>query len=75
VSTVDYRHLLLGASPPRHDSVTRRTSIWVADVLGSSDPAVRKVCAAGRLDAEFVDGQWRITRASVEACEPRRSIW
>jgi hypothetical protein len=44
-----------------------------ADVLGISDRAVRKACADGRLDTELVDGQWRITRASVEAYEPRRS--
>ncbi|WP_222267415.1 helix-turn-helix domain-containing protein [Modestobacter marinus] len=50
------------------------TATRAADVLGISDRAVRKACAAGRLDAELVDGQWRITRASVEAYEPRRSI-
>ncbi len=50
------------------------TTTRAADVLGISDLAVRKACTAGRLDAELVDGHWRITRASVEAYEPRRSI-
>ncbi len=45
-----------------------------ADVLGISDRAVRKACAAGRLNADLVDGQWRITRASVESYSPRRSL-
>jgi hypothetical protein len=49
------------------------TASRAACELGISDRAVRKACAAGRLDAELVDGQWRITRASVEAYEPRRS--
>jgi hypothetical protein len=50
------------------------TASRAADVLGISDRAVRKACAAGRLDADLVDGQWRITRVSVEAYNPRRSI-
>ncbi len=50
------------------------TTSRAADVLGISDRAVRKACTDGRLDAERVDGQWRITRASVEAYAPRRSI-
>ncbi len=50
------------------------TTSRAADVLGISDRAVRKACAAGQLDAQLVDGQWRIPRDSVEAYEPRRSI-
>ena len=50
------------------------TTSRAAYALGISDRAVRKACTDGRLDAELVDGQWRITRASVEAYEPRRSI-
>ena len=61
---------------PRSGPVSRSpwmTASRAACELGISDRAVRKACAAGRLDAELVRGQWRIRRASVEAYDPRRS--
>jgi excisionase family DNA binding protein len=60
---------------PRPEPMPRSpwmTASQAAAVLGITDRAVRKACAAGRLDAELVDGRWRITRASVQAYEPRR---
>jgi excisionase family DNA binding protein len=76
IAAEDWRQQVGTNAAPRSEPVSRSpvmTATRAADVLGISDRAVRKACAAGRLDAELVDGQWRITRASVEAYAPRRS--
>jgi excisionase family DNA binding protein len=76
IGAEDWRQQVGTNGPPRPEPPPRSpvmTATRAADVLGITDRAVRKACAAGRLEAELVDGRWRITRASVQAYEPRRS--
>lgn len=76
IGAVAWRKEVGTNAAPRPEPAPRSpvmTAAQAADVLGITTRAVRKACAAGRLHAELVDGQWRITRASVEAYEPRRS--
>ena len=46
------------------------TTAQIADLEGVTDRAVRLRCQAGQMDAEQIDGRWRI---SVEAYEQYRA--
>lgn len=63
------------AQPVRDSTMTTSqvTSTQVADQLGISPQAIRKVIADGRLPAEKVGRQWVITRENLEHFKAARA--
>ncbi|MGY1830144.1 helix-turn-helix domain-containing protein [Geodermatophilus sp. SYSU D01180] len=70
VAALNWRASVHGTSP-RNVPETKPLSAWLsttqaADALGLTDRAVRTACSDGRLDAQRVDGRWRISREALE---------
>ncbi|MGY1778768.1 helix-turn-helix domain-containing protein [Geodermatophilus sp. SYSU D01036] len=70
IAALNWRSSVYGTSP-RNVPETEPVSAWLsttqaADALGLTDRAVRSACSDGRLEAQRVDGRWRISREALE---------
>lgn len=53
------------AAPSQTREATASTT-QAAGILGLTPRGVRDACERGRLEAELIDGRWRINRASIK---------